>query len=72
MVEAIDVDRVDPDTVLLDLWRCEHRFQKRKRDLIDLYLYIYDSIADVQDKAKIAQQIVDVIYSRPFLDLNEE
>ncbi|XP_065198998.1 uncharacterized protein LOC135830698 [Sycon ciliatum] len=56
---------VDRFAVLLDLWNCHVRFMERKHALLDCYLEAYHNVYDQQEKERLAQVIVDIIYQQP-------
>lgn len=66
-----EVAAVDRAAVLYDLLFSETWFNTEKRDLLEVYLGIFEQTTDRQERHELAQRITDVIAMRPRLDLQE-
>eukprot|EP00474_Spongospora_subterranea_P011936 CRZ12394.1 hypothetical protein [Spongospora subterranea] len=56
--------------VLLDLYQCEFAYQSAKSRLVLALLEAYEHIVDPSSGQKLSQRIMDVIASRPQIDLD--
>ncbi|KAK2166354.1 hypothetical protein NP493_1328g00012 [Ridgeia piscesae] len=56
--------------VLLDLWASEVAFQEAKKELLDCYLEAYHHVFDRDEKRKLAQVIINIMYMRPRMDFD--
>ncbi|KNC47960.1 uncharacterized protein AMSG_04194 [Thecamonas trahens ATCC 50062] len=63
---------VDALAVLGDLYESELWFTQAKAELVNAYLHIYECTPDPEGVAKVAQVIVDLLASRPDLDMDAE
>ncbi|KAL5257448.1 hypothetical protein ACHWQZ_G012403 [Mnemiopsis leidyi] len=61
--------QIDRTAVLLDIWSQEIAFQKNKKKLIDCYMEIYNHVWSLEEKRKLAQVMVSIMYRRPRYDV---
>jgi hypothetical protein len=61
---------VDRFGILLDIWTNEVNFLEMKKNLISLYLEVYQNVFDKNEKRKLAQIMTNIIYQRARLDLS--
>jgi len=66
-----EIAAIDRGAVIYDIFNAEVWFNIEKRDLLDIYLHIYEQTTDLLERQELAQRIIDVIAIRPKLDLQE-
>jgi len=59
---------VDASAVCADLYECEAKFLRTKRELVNHYLGAYELATDPTSKGRLAQTLVDIIAQRPRID----
>eukprot|EP00927_Polykrikos_kofoidii_P065655 TRINITY_DN61385_c0_g1_i1.p1 TRINITY_DN61385_c0_g1~~TRINITY_DN61385_c0_g1_i1.p1 ORF type:complete len:2810 (-),score=546.98 TRINITY_DN61385_c0_g1_i1:206-8635(-) len=70
-VTEVERMRVDRNGVLFDLYNAEVWFSREKSKLLEVYMEIFEHTADPLERWDLTQRIVDVMSTRPRLDLEE-
>ncbi|RNA35350.1 transmembrane protein -like [Brachionus plicatilis] len=60
---------VDRFSVLLDIWINEVNFLEMKKNLLDIYIEVYQNIFDKNEKRNVAQVITNIMHQRVRFDL---
>ncbi|EDV29701.1 uncharacterized protein TRIADDRAFT_52371 [Trichoplax adhaerens] len=63
---------IDRFAVLRDLWYGEAIYQESKRQIIDCYMEVYNTIYDPKERRQVAKIVTNLINDRPNFDFTED
>lgn len=61
----------DRYAIMLDLWTLHVKFLNTKRILLDLYYEAFQQAISINDRHKLAEIILSIIWQRPIIDLED-